>query len=327
MTRVGRLSRTRVSTFTTTSKNALPPAVSSTSGRSNRSRWSRAVAIRARKARNSRTTGSRSPPSPARARPSKPSTPARARWGAAARTASATSTAVATSRTPQRAPARPPSTRTLTGRPGAAEPGRSGPGGGDPFGQQADAGHRVGQAVELEPGVAPQFGTDVADVGRPDQFVGVEDPGHPVLAGRADLPAVGEGQAPAARGQLPPEQGRGHRGLAVRAQQHSGGLAELLELGQIALQHAGPEHGNRQREVLTEYVLRFHERERNSPRSTPPGGGAPATAFRGRTTPSAAGNEHRDRYHPPLRGGPAMRHSPDRDRAPTPGLLRPAGPA
>src|ERR1700749_793086 len=81
MTRVGRLSRTRVSTSTTTSKNALPPAVSSTSGRSNRSRWSRAVAIRARKARNSRTTGSRAPPSRGPGRPPKPFPPAPAPVG------------------------------------------------------------------------------------------------------------------------------------------------------------------------------------------------------------------------------------------------------
>src|ERR1700760_3737680 len=81
MTRGGRLSRTRVSTFTTTSKNALPPAVSSTSGRSNRSRWSRAVAIRARKARNSRITGSRAPPARGPGRAPQPSPPGQGQGG------------------------------------------------------------------------------------------------------------------------------------------------------------------------------------------------------------------------------------------------------
>ena len=124
----------------------------------------------------------------------------------------------------------------------------------DPRGQQPDARHRVGQAIELKAGVAAQLVADEADIRGADQLVGVEDARYAVRPGHPDLGAGREGQPPGSGGQLPPEQGGAHRRLGVRAEQDTRVLAEPLEAGQVAFQRRRAQHAHRQRDLLPQHV-------------------------------------------------------------------------
>ena len=84
-----------------------------------------------------------------------------------------------------------------------------------------DARDRVGQAVELERRIAGQLGRHVAQGGRLDQLVGVDDPRHPDLAVHPQVPRRRAGERPRPGGQLPLEDLRRHRRLAVRRQQQA----------------------------------------------------------------------------------------------------------
>lgn len=83
---------------------------------------------------------------------------------------------------------------------------------------QLDAAHRVDVTDEAEVRVGRQLGRDPAQRRRVDEFVREEDPLDPELPCHADLMRHGEGDAPGAVLDLPPEQLGGHRGLAVRGE-------------------------------------------------------------------------------------------------------------
>ena len=128
------------------------------------------------------------------------------------------------------------------------------PGGLGLLGEPADIRRRIGQAIEIEAGVAPELVEHIADGLPAHELVGKDDALEAEFAGNLDLMGRRHGDSPGAVPHLALEQLRAHGGLAMGRDDRAGFLQEAAHPAAVMGQRALLEHRQRQWQILPQDI-------------------------------------------------------------------------